>query len=56
MATDDVNGRTVLQSRSVRAEALPRLMAGLRTGDAPVGLDAHADRWGPVDWQKLVST
>ena len=45
-------GTSIRPAPPVRADALPRLLAGLATADRPSGLDAHLDQWGPVDWRR----
>ena len=48
-----MNGGTIIRSvEPVRADARPRLLAGLRPDGRASGLDAHLDQWGPVDWRR----
>jgi len=36
--------------RALPGGAVPRLLSGLDQAGAPVGLDEHLARWGPVSW------
>ncbi len=43
-------------TRTLAGNEVPRLLSGLDPSGAPVGLDEHLARWGPVSWRHAASS